>query len=81
MANNGGGQAMELYRFIVSTENGDMPFVAAADTPENAFRIADREIQHRLLKRPAVADLALVERKAIKGNGAGYLIEPRKSYE
>jgi hypothetical protein len=72
---------MELYRFIVATENGEIPIVAAAESEEQAFRIADREIQHDLLKKPAIADLALVEKKIIGKNGAGYLIQPRKSYE
>lgn len=72
---------MELYRFIVTTEQGETAIVVAADSEERAFRVADREIDHQLLKKPVINDLALVEKKNITKNGAGYLIQPRKSYE
>ncbi|TGA99929.1 DUF3906 family protein [Sporolactobacillus shoreae] len=72
---------MELYRLIASTEEGEIPIVAAAESEAEAFRIADREIQHHYLKKPKITDIALIQRKSIGKNGAGYLIRPRESYE
>lgn len=72
---------MDLYRFIVSTEEEEISVVAAAESEEAAFRIADREIEHNFLKKPKIADIALIEKKTIRKTGAGYLIQPRKSYE
>ncbi|MCO7125182.1 DUF3906 family protein [Sporolactobacillus shoreicorticis] len=72
---------MKLFRFIVSTEEGELPVIAAAESEEAALQVVDQEIQHNLLIQPKIRDVVLIEKKGIKKSGAGYLIQPRKSYE
>lgn len=76
-----GGRFLELYRFIVTIAHKEVPIVAAAESEDQAFQVAEREIAHQLLKKPVITDFALVEKKIITKNGAAYLIQPRQSYE
>ncbi|RYL94922.1 DUF3906 family protein [Sporolactobacillus sp. THM7-4] len=72
---------MELFRFIVTSGGDEFPVVAAAEDEESAFRIVDREIERSFLEQLEVDDIALLEKKKIRKTGAGFLIQPRKTYE
>ncbi|WP_353948462.1 DUF3906 family protein [Sporolactobacillus sp. Y61] len=72
---------MELYRFIVTSEEQEIPVVAVAENEESAFRIVDRELDRTFLKKIRVDDIALVEKKRILKNGAGFVLHKRKSFE
>ncbi|MCL1632892.1 DUF3906 family protein [Sporolactobacillus sp. CPB3-1] len=72
---------MNLYRLIITTDEGEFFAVAAAENEEQAFQIADREIQHNILTKTNIRDITIVEKKIVKKAGAGYLIQPRKAYE
>lgn len=72
---------MELYRFIIASGDEELPVVAAAENEEAAFRVVERELERTFLKRLQVEDIALVEKKKISKNGAGFVLKRRKSYE
>lgn len=72
---------MELFRFIVTAGDAEIPVVAVAEDEETAFRIVDTEVQQTFLKRLRVDGIALLEKKKIYKSGAGFVIQPRKAYE
>ncbi|GGL47515.1 DUF3906 family protein [Sporolactobacillus putidus] len=72
---------MELFRFIVASGENEIPVVAVAEDEETAFRVVDAEVQRTFLKRLKVDGIALVEKKKIHKNGAGFVIQTRKAYE
>lgn len=72
---------MDIYRFIVSTGDQELPAVAAAESEEAAFQIVEREVKHNFLKKLNVTEIALVEKRKIRSKGAGYLLSPREIYE
>lgn len=72
---------MDLYRFIVTAGEREIPVVTAADDEESAFRAVEREVARSFLKPIQIDDIALLEKKKIRGTGSGFVIQPRKNYE
>ncbi|MDD9148694.1 MULTISPECIES: DUF3906 family protein [unclassified Sporolactobacillus] len=72
---------MELFRFIVTSNENETVAVAVAENEEAAFRVVDSELQRTFLKRLKVDSIVLLEKKKIGKSGAGFVIRPRETYE
>ncbi|WKB37300.1 DUF3906 family protein [Terrilactibacillus sp. S3-3] len=72
---------MDLYRFIVTAGGREIPVVVSAEDDESAFRVVEQEIARSFLKPLQIDDVALLEKKKIRGTGSGFVIQPRKAYE
>lgn len=61
---------MNLYRFEVETEEETKIVVVAANNDEEAFRIAEIEVEKSTLVLPIIKDISLLERKLIRKSAA-----------
>jgi len=65
---------MQLYRFEVTTDDGDFDVVICAKSDEHAFELVEIEIEKHVSKSVDIIDISLFEKKNIRG-GAGFVIE------
>ncbi|MGL4522330.1 MAG: DUF3906 family protein [Bacilli bacterium] len=67
---------MELYRFIITTEQNEFSVIIAASGEEAAFSQLDIELEKHFVSIPPLVEVALYEKKRM-GKGTGYVLAPR----
>ncbi|WP_208754987.1 DUF3906 family protein [Bacillus pacificus] len=61
---------MDLYRFEAVLVNGIVPIVVVAESEEQAFKMAEIELEKHFLPLPEVKEIALFEKKKIRKSAA-----------
>ncbi|CCW03522.1 MULTISPECIES: DUF3906 family protein [Bacillus] len=61
---------MDLYRFEVVLVNSIVPIVVVAQSEEQAFKLAEIELEKHFLPLPEVKEISLFEKKKIRKGGA-----------
>ena len=61
---------MDLYRFEAVLVNSIVPIVVVAESEEQAFKMAEIELEKHFLPLPAVKEIALFEKKKIRKSAA-----------
>ncbi|MGG0726948.1 DUF3906 family protein [Bacillus paramycoides] len=64
---------MDLYRFEAVLVNGVVPIVVVAQSEEQAFKLAEIELEKYFLPLPEVKEISLYEKKKIQ-KGAAFVI-------
>ena len=64
---------MELYRFEAVLANNIVPIVVVAQSEEQAFKLAEIELEKHFLPLPEVKELSLFEKKKIR-KGAAFVV-------
>jgi hypothetical protein len=64
---------MDLYRFEAVLANSVVPVVVVAQSEEQAFKLAEIELEKYFLPLPEVKELSLYEKKKIR-KGAAFVI-------
>ncbi|GLV64069.1 hypothetical protein Bmyc01_27390 [Bacillus mycoides] len=64
---------MDLYRFEAVLVNSIVPIVVVAQSEEQAFRLAEIELEKHFLPLPEVKEISLFEKKKIR-KGAAFVI-------
>ncbi|KMP35085.1 hypothetical protein TU52_10220 [Bacillus cereus] len=64
---------MDLYRFEAVLINSIVPIVVVAQSEEQAFKIAEMELEKHFLPLPEVKEISLFEKKKIR-KGAAFVI-------
>ncbi|AXR15967.1 DUF3906 domain-containing protein [Bacillus thuringiensis] len=64
---------MELYRFEAVLANNIVPIVVVAQSEEQAFKLAEIELEKHFLPLPEVKEISLFEKKKIR-KGAAFVI-------
>ncbi|MDQ0161676.1 DUF3906 family protein [Bacillus alveayuensis] len=65
---------MNLYRFIVQTNERMIPVIVAANHDEKAFEQVEIELEKHFLKMPKIENITLHEKKKFQ-NRAGFVID------
>ncbi|HDR4864335.1 TPA: DUF3906 family protein [Bacillus cereus] len=61
---------MDLYRFEAVLVNSIVPIVVVAESEEQAFKLAEIELEKHFLPLPEVKEISLFEKKKIRKGGA-----------
>ncbi|HFK1791641.1 TPA: DUF3906 family protein [Bacillus pacificus] len=61
---------MDLYRFEAVLVNSVVPIVVVAESEEQAFKMAEIELEKHFLPLPEVKEIALFEKKKIRKSAA-----------
>ena len=61
---------MDLYRFEAVLANNIVPIVVVAQSEEQAFKLAEIELEKHFLPLPEVKEIALFEKKKIRKSAA-----------
>ncbi|MED0824000.1 DUF3906 family protein [Bacillus pacificus] len=61
---------MDLYRFEAVLVNSIVPIVVVAESEEQAFKMAEIELEKHFLPLPEVKEIALFEKKNIRKSAA-----------
>ncbi|MDA2259188.1 DUF3906 family protein [Bacillus albus] len=64
---------MDLYRFEAVLINNIVPIVVVAQSEEQAFKLAEMELEKHFLPLPEVKEISLFEKKKIR-KGAAFVI-------
>ncbi|HDR7480066.1 TPA: DUF3906 family protein [Bacillus toyonensis] len=64
---------MELYRFEAVLANNIVPIVVVAQSEEQAFKLAEIELEKHFLPLPEVKEISLFEKKKIR-KGAAFVV-------
>ncbi|MDM5192776.1 DUF3906 family protein [Bacillus hominis] len=64
---------MDLYRFEAALANTIVPIVVVAQSEEQAFKLAEIELEKHFLPLPEVKEISLFEKKKIR-KGAAFVI-------
>jgi len=64
---------MDLYRFEAVLVNSIVPIVVVAQSEEQAFKLAEMELEKHFLPLPEVKGISLFEKKKIR-KGAAFVI-------
>ncbi|WP_439875499.1 DUF3906 family protein [Bacillus mycoides] len=64
---------MELYRFEAVLANSIVPIVVVAQSEEQAFKLAEIELEKHFLPLPEVKEISLFEKKKIR-KGAAFVV-------
>ncbi|MCU5705019.1 hypothetical protein COF37_11975 [Bacillus wiedmannii] len=64
---------MDLYRFEALLVNSIVPIVVVAQSEEQAFKLAEIELEKHFLPLPEVKEISLFEKKKIR-KGAAFVI-------
>lgn len=64
---------MDLYRFEAVLANNIVPIVVVAQSEEQAFKLAEMELEKHFLPLPEVKEISLFEKKKIR-KGAAFVI-------
>ncbi|MES5943041.1 MULTISPECIES: DUF3906 family protein [unclassified Bacillus cereus group] len=64
---------MDLYRFEAVLVNSIVPIVVVAQSEEQAFNLAEIELEKHFLPLPEVKEISLFEKKKIR-KGAAFVI-------
>ncbi|MBE5105511.1 DUF3906 family protein [Bacillus cereus] len=64
---------MDLYRFEAVLVNNIVPIVVVAQSEEQAFKLAEIELEKHFLPLPEVKEISLFEKKKIR-KGAAFVI-------
>ncbi|MBG9686322.1 DUF3906 family protein [Bacillus mycoides] len=64
---------MDLYRFEAILVNSIVPIVVVAQSEEQAFKLAEIELEKHFLPLPEVKEISLFEKKKIR-KGAAFVI-------
>ncbi|KIV76604.1 DUF3906 family protein [Bacillus mycoides] len=64
---------MDLYRFEAVLVNSVVPIVVVAQSEEQAFKLAEIELEKHFLPLPEVKEISLFEKKKIR-KGAAFVI-------
>lgn len=64
---------MDLYRFEAVLANSVVPIVVVAQSEEQAFKLAEIELEKHFLPLPKVKEISLFEKKKIR-KGAAFVI-------
>ncbi|MDA1680678.1 DUF3906 family protein [Bacillus cereus group sp. TH152-1LC] len=64
---------MDLYRFEAVLVNSIVPIVVVAQSEEQAFKLAEMELEKYFLPLPEVKEISLFEKKKIR-KGAAFVI-------
>ncbi|EJQ09083.1 DUF3906 domain-containing protein [Bacillus cereus] len=64
---------MDLYRFEAVLANSVVPIVVVAQSEEQAFKLAEIELEKHFLPLPEVKEISLFEKKKIR-KGAAFVI-------
>ncbi|UNP77640.1 DUF3906 family protein [Bacillus nitratireducens] len=64
---------MDLYRFEAVLVNSIVPIVVVAQSEEQAFKLAEIELEKHFLPLPEVREISLFEKKKIR-KGAAFVI-------
>ncbi|MCQ6521171.1 MULTISPECIES: DUF3906 family protein [Bacillus] len=61
---------MDLYRFEAVLVNSIVPIVVVAESEEQAFKMAEIELEKHFLPLPEVKEIALFEKKKMRKSAA-----------
>ncbi|ENQ3109978.1 DUF3906 family protein [Bacillus sp. JAS102] len=61
---------MDLYRFEAVLVNSIVPIIVVAESEEQAFKMAEIELEKHFLPLPEVKEIALFEKKKIRKSAA-----------
>ncbi|HDR4905249.1 TPA: DUF3906 family protein [Bacillus cereus] len=61
---------MDLYRFEAVLVKSIVPIVVVAQSEEQAFKLAEIELEKHFLPLPEVKEISLFEKKKIRKGGA-----------
>ena len=61
---------MDIYRFEAVLVNSIVPIVVVAQSEEQAFKLAEIELEKHFLPLPEVKEISLFEKKKIRKGGA-----------
>ncbi|WP_100617196.1 DUF3906 family protein [Bacillus cereus] len=64
---------MDLYRFEAVLVNSIVPIVVVAQSEEQAFKLAEIELEKHFFTLPEVKEISLFEKKKIR-KGAAFVI-------
>ncbi|MEK4741548.1 DUF3906 family protein [Bacillus sp. FSL R9-9481] len=64
---------MDLYRFEAVLVNSVVPIVVVAQSEEQAFKLAEIELEKHFLPLPELKEISLFEKKKIR-KGAAFVI-------
>ncbi|MGH0427106.1 DUF3906 family protein [Bacillus pretiosus] len=64
---------MDLYRFEAVLVNSIVPIVVVSQSEEQAFKLAEIELEKHFLPLPEVKEISLFEKKKIR-KGAAFVI-------
>ncbi len=64
---------MDLYRFEAVLVSDIVPIVVVAQSEEQAFKLAEMELEKHFLPLPEVKEISLFEKKKIR-KGAAFVI-------
>ena len=64
---------MDLYRFEAILVNSVVPIVVVAQSEEQAFKLAEIELEKHFLPLPEVKEISLFEKKKIR-KGAAFVV-------
>ncbi|CAH2464770.1 MULTISPECIES: DUF3906 family protein [Bacillus] len=64
---------MDLYRFEAVIANSVVPIVVVAQSEEQAFKLAEIELEKHFLPLPEVKEISLFEKKKIR-KGAAFVV-------
>ncbi|MGG5736522.1 MULTISPECIES: DUF3906 family protein [Bacillus cereus group] len=64
---------MDLYRFEAVLANSIVPIVVVAQSEEQAFKLAEIELEKHFLPLPEVKEISLFEKKKIR-KGAAFVV-------
>ncbi|MFB6584625.1 DUF3906 family protein [Bacillus thuringiensis] len=65
---------MDLYRFEAVLVSDIVPIVVVAQSEEQAFKLAEIELEKHFLPLPEVKEISLFEKKKIR-KGAAFVID------
>lgn len=66
---------MDLYRFEAVLVSSIVPIVVVAESEEQAFKMAEIELEKHFLPLPEVKEIALFEKKKIRKSAAFVIYE------
>ncbi|EEK79717.1 DUF3906 domain-containing protein [Bacillus cereus] len=61
---------MDLYRFEAILANNIVPIVVVAQSEEQAFKLAEIELEKHFLPLPEIKEISLFEKKKIRKSAA-----------
>ncbi|MGE7882420.1 DUF3906 family protein [Bacillus sp. NPDC094077] len=61
---------MDLYRFEAVLANNIVPIVVVAQSEEQAFKLAEIELEKHFLPLPEVKEISLFEKKKVRKSAA-----------
>ncbi|CAM4011225.1 MULTISPECIES: DUF3906 family protein [Bacillus] len=61
---------MDLYRFEAVLANNIVPIVVVAQSEEQAFKLAEIELEKHFLPLPEIKEISLFEKKKIRKSAA-----------